>query len=610
MNKTVNINLAGIFFHIDEDAYAKLQHYLEAIKTSLTNTQGKEEIIADIEARIAELFNEKIQDKKQVIGNSEVEAVIATMGQPEDYMLDDEIFEDEPSYAKSSTTGKQLFRDTENSYVGGVSSGLGHYLGIQAIWVRLLWFILTIASSGAFILIYIALWIFVPEAKTTADKLSMRGEEVNISNIERKIKEGFDDVAGKVRNANYDKYGRQVKSGASSAATGISSVILAILNIFVKFIGLFILLIAGSTLIALFIGLFTVGTFGIVEAPWTDYIEMAAIGAPIWVISLLTFFAVGIPFFFLFILGLKIMVRKLKSIGTLAKMVLLGLWLLSVIGLAFLGVKQATIRAFDGEVVITEKLPSISQDTLYLAMRSNPEYSSNTWRKDVEIKYDENDNKVMYITDVDVVVKSTKDSIGKIEIIKSADGSDYKDARNRAKNIRYNTSFNKNKLFLDSYLISNINEYYRNQEVKVVVYVPEGTVLYVDDNVSSFYKYSDYAGGILKYGQEENFVKVIENGTTCETCPVESIDPDDNSWDNDDNWDDSDSFDDDNEINVRINSDGVQIQNKNEDNWEASNSFNDDDNIKVRINSNGVQINKNNDKKIKIDENGIEIKKN
>ena len=211
MNKTVNINLAGIFFHIDEDAYAKLQHYLEAIKNSLTNTQGKEEIIADIEARIAELFNEKIKDKKQVIGNTEVEAVIATMGQPEDYMLDDEIFEDEPSYAKTThTVGKQLFRDTENSYVGGVSSGLGHYLGIQALWVRLLWVILTVASSGAFVLIYIALWSFVTEAKTTADKLSMLVEEVNISNIERKIKEAFDEVAGKARNANYDRYGRQV----------------------------------------------------------------------------------------------------------------------------------------------------------------------------------------------------------------------------------------------------------------------------------------------------------------------------------------------------------------------------------------------------------------
>ncbi len=304
------------------------------------------------------------------------------------------------------------------------------------------------------------------------------------------------------------------------------------------------------------------------------------------------------------------MVKRLKSIGTLAKMVLLGLWLLSVIGLAFLGIKQATLRAFDGEVITSEKLPITSQDTLYLAMRSNPTYSSNTWRKDVEIKYDEMDNKVMYITDINVVLKSTKDSIGKVEIIKTAEGSDYKDARNRAKNIKYGTSFSGNKLFLDSYLISNINEYYRNQEVKVIVYVPIGTTLYVDDNVRGFYRYSLYEGGILKSDQEEHFLKVTESGTICETCPLESIDGDSNSWENDDNWEESDNFNDDDEIKVRINSDGVQIKKKNTNNWEGSSNFNDEDEVNVSINSDGLQIKKNNDKKIKIDENGIEIKNN
>ncbi|WP_372917565.1 PspC domain-containing protein, partial [Salegentibacter sp.] len=167
MNKTVNINLAGIFFHIDENAYTRLQHYLDAIKRSFTGTQGSDEIIADIEARIAELFNEKIQNDRQVISVKEVEEVITIMGQPEDYMLDEEIFEDEPA-ARTSTgfKGKQLFRDTEHSYVGGVSSGLAHYLNIEPIWIRLLWILLTIFSSGAFVLIYLALWIFVPEAKT------------------------------------------------------------------------------------------------------------------------------------------------------------------------------------------------------------------------------------------------------------------------------------------------------------------------------------------------------------------------------------------------------------------------------------------------------------
>ena len=579
MNKTVNINLAGIFFHIDEDAYAKLQHYIEAIKRSLANSPGRDEIIADIEARIAELFGEKVKNERQVIGSKEVDEIITIMGQPEDYLVDEEIFDDAPSYTHSRTTAKQLFRDTEHSYVGGVSSGLGHYFGIETIWVRLLWVILTIASSGAFILIYIALWIFVPEAKTTADKLSMRGELVNISNIERKIREGFDDVAEKVRNADYEKYGKQAKSGASSAATGVGAAILFLLNIFVKLIGVVLLLIAGTTLIALFIGLFTAGIFGLIEAPWADYVEMAAIGAPLWLISLLIFFAVGIPFIFLFILGLKILVKKLKSIGTPAKLVLLGLWLLSVIGLAIIGIQQATQRAFDGEIIITEVLPITPQDTLYLAMQSNPLYSSNVYKSDVKIKYDEDDRKIMYSTKVRLIVKSTRDSIGKIEIVKMAEGSDYKDARIRAENIRYHTKFSDNKLFLDAFLTSELKNKYRDQDVRVTLHLPEGTTLYADKNIAEFHRSSDYYGNILNYGEEGNYLKINEHSTSCEDCPINKMDKvREDSWDEDGDFKETFEFDGDSTKGV-----------------------------KIKINKSGIRINNERTKEIKIDSKGIKI---
>src|SRR5690606_37683768 len=166
-----------------------LQRYLESIKRSFTDSQGRSEIISDIEARIAELFTERVQHDKQVIGIKEVDEIIAIMGQPEDYLVDDEIFEDEPQFTsnKKSEPSKKLFRDTDNSYISGVSSGLGHYLGIDAVWMRLLWIILTIASSGTFIIIYIIFWILVPAAVTTAEKIMMTGEPVNISNIEKKI---------------------------------------------------------------------------------------------------------------------------------------------------------------------------------------------------------------------------------------------------------------------------------------------------------------------------------------------------------------------------------------------------------------------------------------
>ena len=185
MNKTVNINLANTFFHIDEEAYNKLRRYLEAIKRSFSGTAGSDEIIADIEARISELFGEKMEHERQVITMKEVDEVINVMGQPEDYMVDEDIFEDAPRSKSSTTTRsrvKKLYRDTETKYIGGVCSGLEYYLGLDALWIRII-FILFAIFSGFGIVAYILLCILVPEAASTSQKLDMRGEPVNISNI-------------------------------------------------------------------------------------------------------------------------------------------------------------------------------------------------------------------------------------------------------------------------------------------------------------------------------------------------------------------------------------------------------------------------------------------
>ncbi len=216
MNKTVNINLANVLFHIDEEAFKKLQRYLEAIKRSFSGTTGSDEIIADIEARIAELFQERMENDRQVITMKEVDEVIKVMGQPEDYMVDEDIFEDAPKSDHTTTTRtKKLYRDIDNKYIGGVCAGLEHYFGFDALWIRLIFIFLALATGFGFIA-YILLWILVPEAATTSQKLDMKGEPVNISNIEKKVKEGFEDVAEKVKGVDYDKVGNKVKSSGQT----------------------------------------------------------------------------------------------------------------------------------------------------------------------------------------------------------------------------------------------------------------------------------------------------------------------------------------------------------------------------------------------------------
>ena len=137
MNKTININLGGIFFHIDEIAYQKLKLYLDAIRRSLSDDpQGRDEILNDIELRIGELLSERIKDERQVVNQNNIEEITKIMGKPEDYLVDEELFEDEPKY-RSSSSSKKLFRDGEDKFLGGVCSGLAHYFGIDTIWMRI-----------------------------------------------------------------------------------------------------------------------------------------------------------------------------------------------------------------------------------------------------------------------------------------------------------------------------------------------------------------------------------------------------------------------------------------------------------------------------------------
>ncbi|GAA4244495.1 MULTISPECIES: PspC domain-containing protein [Winogradskyella] len=553
MNKTVNINLAGIFFHIDEDAYLKLQRYLEAIKRSFTDSQGRSEIIADIEARIAELFSERIQNEKQVVGVKLVDEVIAIMGQPEDYLVDDEIFEDEPKqhYKQKSTTSRRLFRDTDNSYVGGVSAGLGHYFGIDALWIRIVWFLL-IFGAGTGFLLYILLWALIPEAKTTAEKLTMTGDPVNISNIEKKIKDGIDTVSETVKNVdlkkhgdklkegfdhvsdnisetvkgvNFQKQGSKLKSSSQNFFDGIGSIIMFFLRVIAKFIGIILIIVGISALIAMIIALFTVGITDVIHFPGMDFINASnAANIPIWLMSLLLFFAVGIPFFFIFYLGLKILVNNLKSIGNIAKFALLGLWIVSIIGLIITGIKQATEQAYDANFTkVDDTLNIASGDTLKIKMVGHDEYNKHLYSDNngYRISSTDDGNNIISTTDIRLTVKSTTDSLASIKIIALARGSSYELARKRANEIKYNYSIVNNELKLDSYLITHASNKFSDQHIEVILYLPEGSIFIANSNTQNFRRYYKSSNEILKRGMENHFLKVKEDDVECLDCDDE-----------------------------------------------------------------------------------------
>ena len=580
MKKTVNVNLAGTFFHIDEDAFGKLTRYLDAIKRSLTDPQGSDEIIRDIEARISELFSEKMENSSQVISLKELDEVIAVMGQPEDYMVDEEIFEDSSSNSKrrysspsSSASSKKLFRDVDDKFIAGVSSGIGHYLRIDVIWIRLLWVVLVLVGFGSPLLVYLILWILVPSAESTADKLRMTGEPINISNIEKKFKEGYDTVADKVKSADYDKYGQKVKNGATGFFDTLGSILLALVKIFVKFIGVLLVIISLSTLIGLIVGLFTFGSIDFLgHGELMDYVSLIdTTNSPIWLISLLALFAVGIPFFVLFILGLKLLIDNLKSIGSPAKIVLFVVWILSIVGLGILGIQQATEQAFDGDSISENTLQVKTGDTLRIAMKADKQYSYNVYRHGgLKIEYNENNEKIIYSNDIRLIVRHTRDSVASLTIKKKAQGSSFLNAKQRAEDINYDYSMEHDTLFLNGFFTTDMENKYRDQEVEIALYLPVGTVLFADSNTYSFHRNSSRYDDILNNGDEEHFLRIIENGTQCLDCWEDSASmmrsntDDDAQWENDVENDFNDDQDDDSHR-IIIDEDGIEVKHNNED---------------------------------------------
>jgi len=542
MNKTVNINLAGIFFHIDEDAYGKLQRYIAAIRRSFAGVQGEDEIIADIEGRIAELFNERITEPRQVIRIQELDEVITIMGQPEDYAVDEDIFEDSASgdqknYSSSRPgTGKKLYRDADNAYIGGVSSGFGHYFNIDPLWIRLLWVGLVIAGFGAPVVIYILLWVLVPEASTTADKLEMKGKAVNIDNIQQKVKESFDAVADSVKNTDFGKYGNQAKKGAGSFFSGLGATVMFLLRAIGKLIGVLLIIIGAATVIGLFVGLFTTGTLDLIGGEIIGYADILnTTTAPVWLVSLLFFFAIGTPFFFLFYLGLRIVSNNLKVMPLAGRLGLSGLWLVSIVALSVLGIKQATDRSFRGKTKSEKTLAIQKDDTLRLAMRGDDTFDINLYRSnDFVMQYDKDGERILLTRDVRLIVRSTDKAQAYLLIEKRADGPNAQKARDKADAISYTYAFENKTLELDGFLTTAVGNKYLDQEVRVTLYLPEGALLIADENTNSYHRNTTGYGDILDSGMEETLLRVTKNRLICSDCPEDDIEESSSEFSNED----------------------------------------------------------------------------
>jgi phage shock protein PspC (stress-responsive transcriptional regulator) len=521
MNKTVNINLGGMFFHIDEDAYQKLTRYFDAIKRSLSNSSGQDEIIRDIEMRIGELITERHTSEKQVINMKEVDEIIGIMGQPEDYRIEDDApAGDSQNFDYPPTKGKRkkLYRDVDRALIGGVCTGLGHYFGVDAVWIRIIFAILII-GFGVGIIPYIILWIAMPAAVTTAEKLEMTGEPVTLANIQKKVREEMDYLSEKYRHADIDRLGKQAKTGAEQFASNVGGVFSAVFRVLAKILGAFIAVWAGLTLLAVVIGFLVLLAGIFVDVPWMAYANSVNYtNFPMGIVVFLGLLAVGIPFFFLFLLGLKLLVQDAKSVSNPVKYTLLALWLIAVGVLTAYGIKQGSEMTEEGKSVQREAINLQPTDTLTIGFRYNDYFAKDVWHhSDLEITQDEKGKDVIYSNNVNVNIRKSPDKTAYILIEKRARGKVRTEARARAEKITYGYKIEGSKIVLDNYLITDVENKLRHQEVEVFVYLPEGVLIKPDESLRD-YDWSE--NDFFNLHHSGNYLyRVGPNKIMCLDCP-------------------------------------------------------------------------------------------
>jgi phage shock protein PspC (stress-responsive transcriptional regulator) len=489
MNKTININLGGIFFHIDENAFEKLNRYLDAVRRSLANDTGEDEIIKDIEIRISEIFSETRKTDNHVITVVDVEKMIAIMGQPEDYRIEENDINEPRKHKKSQY--RKLYRDIDHNVLGGVCAGIGHYFGIDSLWVRLIFVAILLLGWGSPIFIYILLWVLIPKALTTSEKLAMTGEPVNLSNIEKKVREELGNVSDRISSIDYDKFGNEVQKGGEKIGTAIGAIFTTIFTVFGKGLGILITILSLIFIGSLIVGLLSAGTTSLIDMPWQQYVDSVLVsGFPIWVLSLLMFLFLGIPAFFLMILGLKLIIPNMKSIGNVAKYTLLGLWFLTIIIASVFGAKQGSEFFYESKEVKKENVFVTVSDTLMIKMKSNPNYENDLDHNssDYKIIKDENNRDIMYLKDIAVRFKYTEDKNVSIHIEKKAKGNSLDNAKERARAINYNYMIDQNTIYLNDYMTTDLKNKFRGQEIEIIIYLPEGTVLKTDNRFDNFFE--------------------------------------------------------------------------------------------------------------------------
>jgi phage shock protein PspC (stress-responsive transcriptional regulator) len=478
MDKTININLGGTLFHIDEEAYRILRDYLQAISRKFQNVPGGNETIDDIESRIAEIFLSQ-KSTAGVINRINVEDMIYIIGKPEDF---DQTEDERPAPLFGSTYGKKLFRNPDDRIIGGICGGIGTYLNTDPVWFRIL-FVLFALMFGIGLFVYLALWIALPSAETESLKKDMYGKS-------------YIHAAASGREAKSYTATTDFGNAMNEIFRAIGKILWIIVRIFLILIGVSIV-VAGFLAIISFImvfifrlpGAFSTDAAGMNISYMPDFLNYVVTPSLAPWIKVLVTISVILPLIVIIYLGVKMIFwfRARDGVFLLTGFVI---WVLSVAALSILLFNEGLNYTENARSVSQEYFKSVP-DTVYV--KSGAKISDLNIDNEIllpageySIFVTEGNRRVYILPDLDIAPADRNSAW--VEVNKRSAGRSKMDAGKKADRLQYNFYISGDTLFVDEYFTIPEGTKWSFDMVHIDLLVPEGTVIYMDRTVENLVK--------------------------------------------------------------------------------------------------------------------------
>jgi phage shock protein PspC (stress-responsive transcriptional regulator) len=484
MNKTIIININGIVFHIEEDAYEVLISYMNQVKKHFGYSADSYEIVGDIENRLAEMFNELLaKENKQVIVLADVTTVTQQMGSPSDFEIPEE-----ESDEKTVRVDKRLFRDTEDRIFGGVCAGIGHYFDLEARWIRLI-FLLSFFFFGTGFFLYLILWIVMPKALSRADKLAMKGEAATLQNFKKNFDEEVAALKENLLTAQkevqplFQRLGRFIEQlfshfGKFLGKTGM---------VIIKIIGGFSIAIGVLILFSLFVALLAVlGVWNSSELPIFPFsIVNPEYQAAIYISA---FLVVIIPLVSLILFAVRVLFNK-STVGKNGSFALLMVWLVALSIGIYYGFKTA--GEFKQEARFSQTQALKTYPTFYLQLNKDKFLTKeDSLRYHIDGHYTNGrivkDNKHNSPNNMRLNIEASTDNSASVIVQYISNGKNFETALAAVKRIKYRVIQQDSVLLFDEAIHLIPAELWRNQRVKVTLRVPQNSRLVIQADLNEY----------------------------------------------------------------------------------------------------------------------------